>query len=492
MPAGLHVPESRVERLTRHLPLLYVLCALWVAVQLCVLTPPFFTPDETAHSLREMQIAHGELLPHAAGAWLDANAVTTMQAMDAIESAMVHQFPKASTRPNGRVTEGELARLRMRRWSGTQLTYATFQNTAVYAPLLYLPQASGWRLGEVWRLTIFHSLLIARLFATVTEILFGWLALKLGRQPRWLLFAYLLLPTVLALNSSGSQDALLFSVAGLAMAILSRALSDQRLLSFSELAIMTLLLTACAAARPPYLLLVLAVFLPGFSMRRNERRRNERRRALAPWVCMFVATVASLGWLRLVHPIGTYVSPGAEPAVQLAFALHHPALATWRVVAGTAREVPGLAVKGTEVLGVVDVFPPAWIYALLVAGLAGVLFSAPHPSLTNRRARLLLAVLLAGVIAAISFAEYLIWNVPRSSRVLGLQSRYFLPLLPFAFLLLPPARQAQPPGRRQSWREHLLLVSMSIFLVAVLATPWVAALRFYNLGLRQAWLLAGR
>lgn len=480
MSAILHVPESRVERLTRHLPLLYILCALWVSVQLCVLTPPFFWPDETAHSLREIQIGHGGLLPHAAGAWLDANAVTTMRAMDAIESAMVHQYPKASTRPNGRVTEVELARLRMQRWSGTELTYATFQNTAVYAPALYLPQAGGWRLGEAWRLTIFHSLLIARLSATVTAILFGWLALKLGRQPRWLLFAYLLLPTVLGLNSSGSQDALLFSLAGLAMAILSRALNDERLLSFSELAIMTLLLTACAAARPPYLLLVLAVFLPGLSMRRSERWR-----ALAPWVCVFVATVVCLGWLRLVHPIGTYVSPGAEPAVQLSFALHHPALATWRVVAGTAREVPGLLVKGTEVLGAADVFPPAWIYALLLAGLAGVLLSAPHQALTNRRSRLLLALLLAGVVAAISFAEYLIWNVPGSSRVLGLQSRYFLPLLPFAFLLLPP-------GRWQSWREPLLLVSMSIFLIGVLATPWVAALRFYNLGLRQAWLLAGR
>ena len=51
-------------RLERRLPVLYLVVALLITSLTCILTAPFFAPDEPDQSSRALELSHGRLLAH--------------------------------------------------------------------------------------------------------------------------------------------------------------------------------------------------------------------------------------------------------------------------------------------------------------------------------------------------------------------------------------------------------------------------------------------
>ncbi len=457
---------------TLWLPGIYVVVAVVVGLALCVLTPPFFAPDESAHAMRAIEIGHGGWVgvrsDVGVGGWIDAGVVEAAGQMGAVEAETVARYPVAHDRPDGRVTEAQMEAVRRVGWTH-RAVFASFQNTAVYPPALYLPQAVGWRVGEAAGWSIVASLRLARVLDLLTAVGLGWLALRLWAGTPWVLFGCLLLPTSLSLEASCSQDAVLFSVAAVVAALLLRALAGRRVWTGGELVGAAVLVGICVGARAPYLPLVLVLVLPWVNAKSKER--------LGWAVAAVVAVVVVCGaWQVAVRPLGTFVPVGIEPARQVAFLQGHPVSGLVKMTEGTLREAPGLAVKGLETLGTNDVFPPVVVYGLLLLGFAGLVGLSPGAGLTGWWGRALMVVAVLGVVAAISLAEYLIWTPVGAGRVLGLQARYYLPLVPLGFLL---ADRRNVAGW---WRRLGLVVAAGLLVVGVAATPWVAAQRFYRSG----------
>jgi hypothetical protein len=461
---------------------------------LCLLTPPFLIPDEIAHSLREIQIGNGGFIgvrsQEGVGGWVDESAsIELWNRVWGTQSELLQRYPNIFDRPDGRVTEAQLSSFRKIRWARRPI-FVAFQNTAIYPPLLYLPQAAGWRIGQAADLTVWHSLLLARWLAALCAVAIGWLALRLCPSGRWQLCAYLLLPTTLGLNASCSQDALLFSVAGLVLAVLLRALHARRLFTFAELTAVIGLLAVCITARPPYLPLALLLFLPALAVRSTSWRQ------FLPAGAGLVVIAGVLGaWEILVHPLGIFIHPLAHPALQAAFLRAHPLQGFVTLLIGTVVYPPLNVASGLEVLGNLDVYPPLLIYALLGTGLTGIALLAPMAGSISRRAHATLLFALVAVCAAIALAEYIAFTPPGASWIGCLQARYYLPLLPFFFLLLQHyIPRSEDAGRQPSAfslldqrRGRLLFLAGVIFLAGVLYTPWEAAHGFYNMGLISAF-----
>ena len=491
-PSGANVEGNFVALVERILPEVYLGIGLLLTFTICLLTPPFYAPDEIAHASREIQICHGGFIgqrtPQGVGGFIDSNVAALMDGMGEIQADLDRRHPPALNRPDGRVTEAQLTPFRQKRWS-RRLVFMAFQNTAIYPPILYLPQALGWRVAEIADLTILHSLFLVRLLAATAAIATGWLALRLCCGGRWLLFTYLLLPTVLAQNASCSQDALLLPIAGLAMSLLSRPISDGRLFTLAELSAVTGVLTLCIGARPPYFPLAIAVLLPVLTI------RGATWRQFVPSILALVAIAAAVGgWVVLVRPLGTFIQPQAHPDLQIAFLRSHPLLGAQKIVYWSLAQIPLLVAQGVEVLGILDIYPGRATYAFLLVGIAGVVILAPARGLTSRRARWILTLAVVAVCAIISLAEYIAFTPPQADWVACLQGRYYLPLAAVACLLIrrgdrgPADKESQAHEKRRHMgrRGILLLVAMSVFLCGVLYTPWVVARGFYKLDLGPA------
>jgi uncharacterized membrane protein len=452
---------------------LYLFLSLIVGLALCLITPPFFVPDEASHSLRSIQLSHGVLHSQRNGddygGWMDSGVVQAVVQMVAIESAIGQQYPIAHDRPNGRMSEGQVDVIRRLHWTGTP-AFIGFQNTAAYPPFLYLPQALGWRLGEATGMTVVHSLLLARVLNLLVATGLGCLALLLCVSGRWLVWACLLVPTGLGLRASCSQDALLLTLTAVAGVLLSRAIVARRLLTIPELIWATLLLAMIIPARIPYLPMALVLVLPAMNLR--KLLPGSLRAPLLGVLFIFGTT----GLWQAVNRIPTFSAPGARPAEQERYIRTHPIAAGFHIVEGTARAMPGVAIKGLELLGMNDVFPPAIVYAGLLVALIGIALLAPCEGLSDRRAWLFLLALLLVVIAGMSVAEYIIWNPPGSAKVEGLQSRYYLALVPFAFLLINRAKKLAESTRR----SRGLFGAVILFAILVLYTPWVVSRSYFR------------
>ena len=472
---------SMEQRVNRRLPEVYLLCALLVTVLLAFLTPPFFVPDEPNHSLRALQIAHGhmfaERVPNGAGGESDRNAYAAMSRINSITSAIAQRYPVARSRPDGRISPGDLKAIQQLTWAHADGLYS-FPNTAVYPPLLYLPQAAGWAIAEHLGFTIVHSLLLARMCAALVSVLTGWLALRYTACSRPQMFLVLQLPTCLSLNASVSQDAVLFSLAALAAACLSRPLQERRTFRPGELIATGALLTVCIGARVPYLPLLLVLFLPALNMPTPAKKSF-----VAPAVAATCGTLLVGAWQMRVKSFGMATANGADVLKQQAFLHAHPAFGAWVVAKATVLGSSLTILKGLAWLGTNDAAPALPVYGAFALAMLLILLLSPGGCLHTWPARILLTGTAAASAAIMSLAEYLIWSAPGTGAVDGLQSRYYMPLLLLLALALParPLLRLGPGPRR-----FVLAASCAVFLSCVAMTPLLASRRFYNTGLLSA------
>lgn len=461
------------DRMPRRLADIYLLFALALTSVLCLVTAPFFAPDEHAQSLRAVTLAHGQLLPTMGasepGAQIDSGVTAAMDAVDTLRVRWEPLTADFHDRHYGPLTPQAQLPIEAIRWSGSR-TFAGFGNTASYPPLFYLPAMAGWRIAEASRITVLNSLRLARWFDALTAVLLGWWALRIGG---WPMLPVLLLPSTLFLEASSSQDAVMIPAAALAIALVLRALCEDRVLSRSGLALASILIAACAMARPPYLALGLLLFLPRW-----------RRIAFPALAFAFIAAAAGL-WRLAVAPFPIDTADEADLARQTQFLHTHPLAAAAALLRGTGNAAWDFVHRGLYVVGWNDLLPHHG--AALVLSLCLLLFASAMPRLPLRgwlRWSLLCAA-IAGPLLGLSLAEYMIWTPPGLRTVYGLQPRYWLPVFPAIMLLA--ACLPRPNLRRARNTRHFadrLLCATALALALVACTlPWMEAHAFYRTGL---------
>jgi uncharacterized membrane protein len=426
------------------LPAFYLALTLLLGGLYACITPPFFAPDEAPHSMRGLQVASGTLLaqvnPAGKGDVLDSAFSSTAAYFYGLVEKNVHQANRDRVVP--RIAVEQLQSERDVRWSG-QPAFDSFAMTRIYPPTFYFPASIGWHISEARSYTIVHSLLLARLCNLLFAAGIGWLALLLGKGYRWSIAAILLIPALLALDGSCSQDAMIVSSAALGIAILSRPLIDKRLPWTWELVLAGVALCAVGMTRPPYMLLLVSLVLPAV-----ELRCLTWRGLLPPIGVGLVAFVMDFSWYLAVRPLGYLVGPGAQPAAQFVFLSHNPLRGLGYVLLGLLRAIPILGSSIAEA-GSGDVRPSRIIDFFVLLVVVTVLISQKTLLIQRVSSRLLVLLVCIGISVGMAFAEYIIWTSPAAKFFVdGLQIRHFLVFLPLlglvsGFVRPPRAQLAQ-------------------------------------------------
>ena len=403
------------------LPLLLCLLAgLLGTLPLVILTPPFQVPDEAQHFERAYQISEGglraEVRDGVAGARLPASLPALVRkclGTDAI-LAVRRVRPAPLTRS---------AALRAIPLDPGQQRFVDFTGAAVYPPLAYLPQAAGIAIARAFGAGPLVLLYVARAANAVTAVTL--LALAIGLLPMGKGPALLagLLPMALYEYASVSPDALVISASFLLTAVGLRALQRGEWRSGEVAGAALAGLVACAA-KPVYapLLLVAAPALLS-----SEHRRHHAR-ALA--VILGVALGGTLLWFAWNAGRVITFEPDADLHAQLAFVLTHTGTAVGALGASVQKLGWFYLLSMIGVFGWLTVAMPGYAYLLAAAALIVA-------CLVGQRAesRLTLlhvawcALLLVGAVLMTFLAMYLDATPVGGHVVLGVQGRYFLPLL---------------------------------------------------------------
>jgi uncharacterized membrane protein len=455
--------RSPLERMPSQLPWIFLLFASPLVIFLAIYTPAFQSADEINHFYRANQIAHGGLISSSAGGYADSSIAQLYAFMLPI------QF-----HPQEHMSAADVAFERSIHWSGKSI-YCEFINTVTGAPTGYVPQALAVLIGQMLGLSVLKTLILARLINGFVAIAICAYALSICRRGRVFMFALLLLPMTLSLFASASQDATLIALACLAFSLVSRQLGEGKPMSRNSTLVVLLSLLVVCLGRPPYVTLLLVLFIPGLLPR--WRNASPRLVALALVTLISFATVAwwliSTGAARaLAHP--HLANGNFDAKLQLLNLLHHPSIVA-ALVAYIVRHTAEYISGTIGILGWLDTPMPGLYYLAMIVVLAAaaVAEASSGPRSPKGVTPLLLWAACASV-ACVFAIEYLIWTPVGAVAIYGVQGRYFIPLLIAAAVGLPQL------GDSEKAYERITTIVVAAQLITVVVLPQVIFARYYG------------
>lgn len=457
---------------------LHILFSFYAAIAVFLisfLNPPFQSPDEQAHFFRVVQISDGGFLGHRqsdllSGGFIDTNAVYAYQ-----------PFVGLHFNHDAKLDARTLREARELGWSGT-VGFSAFPNTSIYPPVFYLPAAMAVRMTKIAGGSVLDALYAARVANGLVSVLLATAALWLCRAGRAVLFTTLAFPMTLYLFASCSQDAPLIACAALAFGVVSRLASgadmDTGPVRWSGLALLALAVLPIVLAKPPYVPLLLLVFLPVASPAGMPGSGAWWRERLALFAgCLMVVVV----WLAFImmHVQVPMPRPGVVPSAsaQMLYMLFHPVDAA-NALLWTLRQDGGHFLRQmVGVLGWLDTVLPEGFYRVAgIVTLCAILCDLMSGKPLGWPVRGLTAFIVLTASLCILIVQYLTWTAVGDAKVDGVQGRYFLPIILAVGMTLPALRF---PGRAVAHR--MLMVPVMMLPLASLGVMVMALVERYYL-----------
>ncbi len=423
--------HSAFMKLPENLHWVFLLYSMPLITILAIWTPPYQSPDELNHFFRAYQVAHGRFFGGSGGF---------------VPVAVEQLYGYASTLPfhsNERYTSSEQAGAAKVQWTDT-LKYEDFPNTQAYAPTGYIPQALAILLGQAMRASALRTLILARMLNGGVAITLCTISLFWCRGGKVVMFAVLLLPMTLSLFASASQDAALISCACLAFGMISRQIDAGTSLSVCQTLVVSVSLLVMALGRPPYAILVSALFIPGLLFRGQKIHSWVTGLVLSGSVIM----VTLFWWAAYLFSTKSLAKPSSiygvfDAKLQLINLLHHPAIFI-QLCESATKQSAFILFSTIGILGWLDTVMPFSYYFAISLVLMVCCFAEMNRGLKFKKGLSALILTAAFFSAAgVFFIQYLIWSPVGSPVIYNLQGRYLIPSLIAASVGLPSSDDSQ-------------------------------------------------
>ncbi|KQO62171.1 DUF2142 domain-containing protein [Curtobacterium sp. Leaf261] len=446
-------------------------------------TPPGQNSDEPTHVLRAWQVAHGGLVSTEAENVPDVRDGT---AGGMVSSALNEFFEGAQVNRGFDETalfnDIDWAKLGTITDDGSR-SWATFTNTVQYPPVAYVPQVVAIWVSDALHLPVLAMIELGRVFGllSVAGLLFA--AAKITPVGRLAVFAVGLLPSTIGQAAAFSADGVTIALSVFATTLVLRYALRRAPVGARGWIALAVVFAAIAFVKPTYApLAVIAVVIPVLNV--HARRI---------WALVSTAAVVAVAggltllWLHLTSWVSAGVNPANDPALQKTYVLHHPLALVKAFIKSVVLDGPtGLTDQKGEIWrGVFGDF--AWLRAplpmlfvlLLTVGLVlSMLVVEPRERADIARLRhgvlwrVGVAVTVVIVVGAVAAALYIYYTPTYGTVLMGLQGRYFLPVLVALMLLFV--------GNRVVRQKHVWVYVFAASAVSVLAALVTIDLRFYN------------
>jgi len=497
---------------------LFLLASLLFGLPLLFLTPPFQVPDEPAHFLRAYAISQGRLLPERAAEGVGSELPLSLLRL--IELTMA----EVTFQPDQRFAPRVLAEAMTIELEPAQHAFATYPTSAVYSALPYLPQALGILFGRAVSDRPLVLLYCGRSsnFVAATALI----AIALAQLPalRSFVCVVALCPMAMYLRASISPDAIALAMAASTAALVARMTFATPIeQSRRRRGWLLVAATALCLTKLPYAPLALAAaMVPSSRVRASSARRSgalETPEAASPFgadrgspgkslssrsmassratdratgrttwrrslprpdrfavtAVVLLAGTTTLSLLLALRVGSLDIDDRVDPGVQVANAMEHPWSFARVVVSDWVVHAPRYAAELIGRLGWLDTplplaflaaFAAALVFLAVADGRGGVAVPLPR--------RVVLGGLLLASAGLISAAQYASWTPVGADRVLGIQGRYFLPLMPFAGFVCVSQRASARAGQWTSRVAWLAVAASGVVTLVVLAARfWV-------------------
>ncbi len=442
-----------------------LLCICCIAV--AIVTPPLQAPDEIRHVFRGHHVSQAEAVPAAGasgarGGPTDSGLITLAD----IWSPLVGNGDE-------RATPERWGRSQSVHWAGDN-AWRTF-GTQESGPLAYLPIAAGLRIAQATGLSPLAGYYLARAAVISLNCALLWWAFRLCR-PTPIVAAIVLLPMAAFQMSSAVIDGTSISCAALACAAFVRATSDRDRSRPWLVPVMAMAALVSVSARPhgaPLLALVPLSFI--YTRRTSSLWIGAALPLLVfGWMAYSMAGGVALGDVPTNKPRTVQAIASDWRQAGAALETLSSTVASWKWIVGQFKMWVGDLGSLDTPLG-----RDAYITIALMLAAAAACSVQWRPLRSTPASAVILCLCGASSAVLVVIALQMFYNTPSSTRVFGIQGRYFL----VPSLILAYSTVAGPTERfRWQVRSATPLV-IAIFAVSFVATLNALLRRYYGIGI---------
>ncbi len=334
-----------------------------------------------------------------------------------------------------------------------ETAFIDFANTGFYAPIGYLPQAFLYRLFAWLNIGPGYAFYLGRIAMFGFWLFVCYMAICTTPIYKTLFAILLLLPASLAFHISLNPDVVVHGLGFLFFSLVLKFHIGHHPVRIRQLMLLALLVTIITLLKPNLIFLgLLLLLLP------TPQKLNPTWRIPVLMLCLIPAFTALLFMRSVSHKLiipfdqyhvdfrqGQTLQPGADPIAQLDYIKNNPGRIVKVFARSWVQSAPATMAHYIGKFGWYHHYLPAWMIALLLAGL--FIASQLETIFLSRITRFILITTGFVLLGFFSVTMYMLWTPVGHTELLNLQGRYFVLIFPLFIMGI----QGINPLKNKNW-----------------------------------------
>ncbi len=309
---------------------------------------------------------------------------------------------------------------------GEEKQFLTFNNTAIYAFICYLPQAIGILITRIFGANIITQIYAARIVNLLVYVVLIYFAIKKIPFKKFALFMITFLPITIQEAASLSPDALTNAICIFFVSYILYLIYSAEKLSKKDYIILGISSVFVALVKIIYLPLCALVF-----MIPNDKFDSKKKKYIILITIFILSVILNLGWLKYANSHYRQAYNEANPQEQIRFVLEDP----YRYVITCFRDIHLrldyylLGLVGKDLSHIDIDMSMIMQLPLILLVLFSFICDENEKIKPNWKIKIFFGVIMLAVIALLFTSEYIAWNPVGNFWVNGVQPRYYIPIL---------------------------------------------------------------
>ena len=443
---------------------LFVLIALFFRILFVFILPPFQSVDEGMHFFRTYQISEGKFISQNIEGAVGDEIPASLSKFYEMYVPFIRNIDK-------KTGISDIKRDLLFPLNKEEKVFTRFTNTSLYSPVCYISQLPGVIAGKIAGLSLGGLYYLGRISNLISYCLLVFFALRITPFFKCPMFLLALMPMSLSLAGAYTCDVAVLGLNFLWMAVILKVMTLPQKVTFSNkwviiLAVLGLLISLSKS----YILLLPLIFLlpPKFF--------NTKKDYFISTLGILAVAIAGLAfWSFCIRGLSLDMNNSfANSAMQMEFIKSHPFAYIFVLIKTFFVKTPRLLITMIGVLGWQDT-KLDWITYIAYPFLMYFAVCADNFDFKPEKWQKILIwiVLIAGTIITYT-SLYIMWSPVGNSVVLGLNGKYFIPLM------LPLCLIFKNSIAKYDYDKVKLAIIIAVILI--LASSELSLLhRFYNI-----------
>lgn len=336
------------------------------------------------------------------------------------------------------------------------------ETAAVYSFVQYIPQSTGIALSRLFTDRVYLFTYAGRIFNLLVSVLLCYLAIKIIPFGKGVLFVLSAIPTTVEAFTSLSPDALTISLSFLYLAYIFRLSFDKervyKIKDFILLLLMSVILALCKIVYLPLVGLILLIPSDRF------KGKKIKYKTINFLIIFIIAAFANLTWLLCASKYLSDFRDG-DSAIQVLLAIKNPIHFIQMVL--YSMNIYGskyvLSLFGNDIgWGELVKLYCAVPYTFILLSFFALFGDKKLKNKFNFFQYIVCFLVSVAIIGLIFASLYVQWTTVGSTSILGVQGRYFLPILPIIMFIIGSFIKIQI-----SYNEETILKIVSVVILIV-------------------------